>query len=138
MENEIPDFNSWLELESVRNVILFKDRTALMEVRKYRKRADDGIWRTGTAIYFFGKEALKLWNIFVSDEEIIFGALKTDEGKWEISVPVFKEGEDESEKNKGTISPHVGGEENPFIIISIVTANGRIERTIFKNDVPPR
>lgn len=138
MKNEIPDFSLWLELESERNVVLSKDGTALMESRRYRKETDDGRWQTGTMISFFGKETLKLWNIFVSDEEIRFSALKTDEGKWEISLPIFKEERDESKNNKGTLSTHIEGEENPFIKTSIITANGRIERTIFKNDIPPR
>ena len=133
MKNEIPDFNSWLELEAIRDVILCEDGTTLMEIRNYRKKIDGGKWQTGTAISFFGKEALKLWNIFISDEEIRFSALKTDEGKWEISVPIFEDGQ-----NKGIISSCIEGIENPFIEISIITAKGRIERKVFKNNSPPR
>lgn len=138
MENKIPDFSSWLEIESAKKIIPLRDGTIIMELRKYRKKMSDGRWQTGSIIYFFGKETLKLWNIFISDEEILFSALKTEEGKWEISVPVFKEGQGGAENNRGTISPHIEGEKNPFITISILTANGRIERTIFKNNnLPP-
>ena len=138
MKNEIPDFNSWLELEAIRDVILCEDGTTLMETRNYRKKIDDGKWQTGSMVSFFGKEALKLWNIFISDEEIHFAALKTDEGKWEISLPIFEEERGKSENNKGTISRHIEGVENPFIEISIITAKGRIERRVFKNNLPPR
>ena len=134
MKNEVPDFNSWLELESARIMVLSKkDRTALIEARSYRKKTETEKWQTGTAISFFGKETLKLWSIFISDEEIRFSALKTDEGKWEISVPIFEDGQ-----NKGIISSCIEGIENPFIEISIITAKGRIERKVFKNNPPPR
>ncbi|MEK7462838.1 MAG: hypothetical protein AAB621_00520, partial [Patescibacteria group bacterium] len=112
-------------------------RTALIKARRYRKKTESGKWQTGTAISFFGKEALKLWNFFISDEEIHFSALKTDEGKWEISVPLLKEKQGGPEDGRGIISPHIEGVENPFIKITLITANGRIERTIFKNDIPP-
>lgn len=133
----MPDFNLWLELEAVRTVIVLTDGTVLMVLKKFRKRADNGRWRTGAMMSFFGKEAFKSWSIFVSDEEIVFGALKTEEGKWEVGLPIFKNGQNDSESNRGTISPHIDGEKNPYIEISIVTARGRISRTIFKNDPPP-
>lgn len=136
MENEIPDFNSWLELEAVKTVIALKDGTVLMVLRKYRKKDNNGKWRTGATMSFFGKEAFISWSIFISDEEIIFGALKTEEGKWEMGLPIIKGQSDEN--NRGTISPHIEGEKNPYMEISIVTARGRISRIIFKNDPPPR
>jgi len=137
MEKEIPDFNSWLELEAVKTVVALKDGTVLMVLKKFRKKADNGKWQTGVSMSFFGQEVFRSWNIFVDKEELVFGAIKTEEGKWEIGVPIFKD-EPGPANSGGTFSSHTDGEQNPYIELSIVTIHGRITRTVYKNGPPPR
>ena len=138
MKNRIPDFSQWIESEADKKVAPFKDGTTLLEIRIYRNKLDDGRVQTGTAINFFGKEVLKLWNIFISDEEFVFSALMTDEGEWEISVPISKDESVDSNEKRGIIIPHIDRTIHPYIQVSIQTSKGRIERIVYKNNLPPR
>lgn len=137
MKDRIPDFSLWIESEADKKVALFTDGTILMEIRSYKNKLSDGRSQVGTAINFFGKEVLRLWNIFISDEEFIFSALMTDEEKWEISIPIPKEGLDDSNLKRGVIVPHITGMLYPYVDVYIFTSKGKIERRICKNDIPP-
>lgn len=144
MNNKIPDFSLWIESEADKKIALFKDGSMLMEIRTYKNklygdRVNDKKLQVGTSINFFGKEVLRTWNIFISDEEFIFSALMTDEGKWEIGIPISKEEaeSDDSNEKKGRVSLHITGMANPYVQVSILTSNGRIERVIYKNSLPP-
>jgi hypothetical protein len=139
MEKEIPDFSLWREVESASTTGMFSDGTVFLEVKKYEKILKDNKIQTGSTMCFFGKEILKMWSIFISDEEVLLKALKTDEGKWEVGLPVIKENSDSPENSKVKISVHVEGEKNPFVSVSMFRPDGSmVERVVFKNDDPPK
>lgn len=137
MKNEIPDFSSWQETE--RSISMLSDKTVFLEVRAYKGKMEGGKSQTGRIVYIFGKEVLRAWSIFISDEEVLLKALKTEEGKWEMGIPVLKEISDEFKRAEVMVSVHIKNEQNPFIKIVMFKPDGAaIERTIFKNDDPPK
>jgi hypothetical protein len=139
MNNEMPDFNSWQEVESSSTTGMFTDGTIFLEVKKYERITEDKKLQIGSEMRFFGKDVLKIWSIFISDEEVLLKALKTDEGKWEMGLPTIKENPDSLEKGRVTISAHIKGEENPFVSVSMFKLDGtEIERIVFKNSDPPK
>lgn len=139
MKSEIPDFASWLEVKSASTKEFFDDGTIFLEVRRYEKMCDNKKIQIGSTMNFFGKEVLKIWSIFISDEEVLLKAIKTDSGKWEVGLPTLKEDPDGSEKGKVVISVHIRGEKNPYVKVSMPVMDGTIiERKIFKHNDPPK
>jgi hypothetical protein len=138
MDNEIPDFILWREVKALSTTETLSDGTIFLEVKTYERIGKDKKIQIGSEVCFFGKEVLKIWSIFISDQKIFFKALKTDKGEWEMGLPIIKENPDSLKKGRVTISAHIEGEKNPFVSVSMFKIDGTlVKRTIFKKNDPP-